>query len=486
MTATSDGTLPVTNPRTGAVDYRVKAWSADEIAGAASSLRTAASTWDALGVEGRCDALASWGEVIAARRRALGEALTIDTGRRTFAHFEVQKAIDLISHWCRRAPVLAGEAQGGQSAQVPSVHYRHRLVPYPVVGIISPWNVPLILALIDAIPALAAGCTVLLKPSEVTPRFTVPLAETLAEVPALAQVARIVTGGPHTGAAVIDHADAICFTGSVDTGRIVAAHAARRLIPAFLELGGKDPAIVTASADLDNAARAIVRSAIGMTGQACQSLERVYVEADVYDAFRDRVVAEAARVQLNWPDIDSGQIGPLIFPPQAEKIQAQLDDAVARGARILCGGRIEHHGGGRWCLPTVLDKISDDMEVMREETFGPLIPLIPCADTGEAIRRANDTDFGLSAAVFAGDEGEAIAIAEQLEVGAVSINDASLTGIVNDVEKNSFRLSGLGGSRMGDSGFRRFLRKRALLVQTGDAAPITLFSEGQVPAGDGA
>ena len=219
-----------------------------------------------------------------------------------------------------------------------------------------------------------------------------------------------------------------------------------------------------------------------MTGQACQSLERVYVQAAVYPAFREKVVAEAERVQLNWPDIDSGQIGPLIFPPQAEKIQAQLDDAVARGARILCGGRIERHGGGRWCLPTVLEDVSDEMQLMREETFGPLIPLIPYDSSDEAIRRANDSEFGLSAAVFAGTEDEAIAIAEQLEVGAVSINDASLTGIVNDVEKNSFRLSGLGGSRMGDSGFRRFLRKRALLIQTAEAAPITLFSEGQVPS----
>jgi acyl-CoA reductase-like NAD-dependent aldehyde dehydrogenase len=481
MTAGGDGTLPVTNPRTGEIDYRVKAWSADEIAGAASSLREEARAWEALGVDGRCAALEAWGEALAARRGELGEALTIDTGRRTFAHFEVQKAIDLISHWCRRAPALAAEARGGQSAQVPSVHYRHRLVPYPVVGIISPWNVPLILALIDAVPALAAGCTVLLKPSEVTPRFTVPLVEALTEVPALARVLRIVTGGAETGAAVIDQADAVCFTGSVATGRLVAAHAARRFIPAFLELGGKDPAIVTATADLDNAARAIVRSAIGMTGQACQSLERVYVQAAVYPAFREKVVAEAERVQLNWPDIDSGQIGPLIFPPQAEKIQAQLDDAVARGARILCGGRIERHGGGRWCLPTVLENVSDEMQLMREETFGPLIPLIPFDSSDEAVRRANDSDFGLSAAVFAGTEDEAIAIAEQLEVGAVSVNDASLTGIVNDVEKNSFRLSGLGGSRMGDSGFRRFLRKRALLIQTAEAAPITLFSEGQVP-----
>lgn len=477
MKAEAAHSLAVTNPRTGEVDYRVRAWAPAEISDAATALRAAQPAWDGLGVTARCDVLTAWRDAIDGQRAAIAEALAVDTGRRAFAHFEVQKALDFIDHWCRRAPALAAAPGRGQSAQVPTVHYRHRLVPYPLVGVISPWNVPLILALIDAVPALAAGCAVLLKPSEVTPRFAAPLADTLEAVPALAEVLRIATGGAETGAAIVDSVDAICFTGSVATGRVVAGHAARRFIPAFLELGGKDPAIVTAGADLDNAARAIVRSAIGMTGQACQSLERVYVEDAVYDAFRERVVAAAAAVQLNWPDPGKGEIGPLIFPPQADTLQAQLDDAVAGGARILCGGRIERFGGGRWCLPTVLENVRDDMLLMREETFGPLIPLLRVADVDEAVERANASDFGLSAAVFAADSEAAIAIGERLEVGAVSINDASLTGLVNDVEKNSFRYSGLGASRMGDSGLTRFLRKRALLLQTAPALPITLFSE---------
>ena len=276
---------------------------------------------------------------------------------------------------------------------------------------------------------------------------------------------------------MVEHADAISFTGSVATGRKVGEHAARRFIPAFLELGGKDPAIVTASADLDNAATAIVRSAIGMTGQACQSLERVYVDRRIFDEFKTRLLDQVTAVELNWPDMTSGHIGPLIFAKQAETLQLQLDDAVAKGASILCGGRIEHHGGGKWCLPTVLDNLSDDMLIMREETFGPLIPLLPFDSVDDAIRMANSSEFGLSAAVFSADIDDATAIGERLQVGAVSINDAGLTAVVNDVEKNSFCLSGIGGSRMGDSGFRRFLRKRALLIQTAPALSIDLFRE---------
>jgi acyl-CoA reductase-like NAD-dependent aldehyde dehydrogenase len=474
-------TLDVVNPRTGEVDYQVPAISAEAVADAAADLRRAQPAWDAAGIEQRCRVLGLWAEAIAEGREAIGEALATDTGRRSFAHFEVQKALDFIAYWRERAPTLMQSYAGGQSQQIPSVSYRHRAVPYPVVGIISPWNVPLVLALIDAIPALAAGCAVLLKPSEVTPRFAAPLAESLAAVPELAAVFRIVTGGPDTGAAVVDSADAICFTGSIATGRKVGEHAARRFIPAFLELGGKDPAIVTATADLENAARAVIRSAIGMTGQACQSIERVYVDQRVFAAFREKLLAQLETVQLSWPDTERGQVGPLIFGPQALTLQKQLDDAVAKGARVLCGGRIERHGGGQWCLPTVLENVSDDMLLMREETFGPLIPLISFHSVDEAIRRANDSEFGLSAAVFAADVDEAADIAEHLQVGAVSINDASLTGIVNDVEKNSFCLSGIGGSRMGDSGFYRFLRKRALLMQSAPAMSIDIFSEDSPP-----
>jgi len=354
------------------------------------------------------------------------------------------------------------------------VRYVLQRVPYALVGAVSPWNFPLTLALIDAIPALLAGCAVLLKPSEVTPRFVEPLRDSLRDVPELETVLGIVMGGPETGIALIDNVDAVCFTGSVATGRRVGERAAYRLIPAFLELGGKDPAIVTADADLESATDAILRSAAGATGQACQSIERIYVDASIHDRFVALLVEKARAVRLNYPDIHSGHIGPLIYAGQAAMLRGQLEDARRRGARIHCGGEIEELGGGLWCRPTVMTGVSHEMLVMREESFGPLLPVMPFTDTDEAVRLANDSVFGLSAAVFSRDESAAMGIAARLNAGAVNINDGSLTSLVYDVEKQSFGVSGVGLSRMGPTGLLRFFRTRAVLIQ--EAAPTSLLS----------
>ena len=306
---------------------------------------------EARGVAARCEVLLAWRDAIADHAPDIAEALCVDTGRHLMAQLETKSVQDWIDYWVGRAPQLITEGGAGESRLAPTVSWRHRLKPYPVVGIISPWNVPLILGLIDLVPALLAGCTVLLKPSEVTPRFAEPLMRSIEDVPGLGDVVDIVTGGAETGQAMVNHADAICFTGSVPTGRRVAAHAAENFIPAFLELGGKDPAIVMPSADLDNATTAILRSAAGMTGQACQSLERIYVHESVFDEFLERLIDKARAIEPNWPDLHSGHLGPFIFPPQGEKVKAQIEDAVARGATVHCGG-LENHGGW-WCRPVV-------------------------------------------------------------------------------------------------------------------------------------
>ena len=214
--------------------------------------------------------------------------------------------------------------------------------------------------MLDTIPALLAGCAVLVKPSEVTPRFVAPLMASVREFPELAAVLAIVTGDGQTGAALIEQVDAVCFTGSVATGRKVAEACARRFIPAFLELGGKDPVIVLDSADPDRAAAVVLRASVQATGQACQSLERVYVHERVAAAFLERLVARADAVPLNYPDSRRGQVGPLIFARQAEIIAGQLADAVAKGARILTGGTIENHGGGLWLRPTVVTGVTHE------------------------------------------------------------------------------------------------------------------------------
>ena len=470
-------TLPVRNPRTGEWDHDIPVTSPEDIASITTALRAAQAQWIAMGAAGRAACLNRFADAVMAEVGPLGQALSVDTGRSTFAQFEAIKSVELIRMWAERAgPILDELAGAGQSGQVPAVHYQHRLIPYQVVAVISPWNVPLLLAMIDSLAALSAGCSVLLKPSEVTPRFIEPLQRALDAVPELAAVLRIVTGGPETGKAMIEQVDAVCFTGSVKTGRQVSQQAAACFIPAFLELGGKDPAIVLPDADIPLAARAIIRSAIGMTGQACQSLERIYCHESIAEPFTEELLAQLKVLSLTCTEDGAGDIAPLIFEQQVETIQAQVDDALAKGATCLLGGE-PVQAGGIWYPPTLLTNVNHDMLIMQEETFGPVIPVVVYGDVEEAVSLANDSTFGLSAAVFSADADTAKAVAERLQVGAISINDASLTGIVNDVEKNSFRFSGMGGSRMGPAGLTRFLRKRALLIQTGEPAPVQLFSD---------
>ena len=469
--------LPVRNPRTGEWDHEIPVTSPEDIASITTALRAAQAQWVAMGASGRAACLNRFADAVMAEVGPLGQALSVDTGRSTFAHFEAMKSVELIRMWAERAGPILGELVGaGQSGQVPAVHYQHRLIPYQVVAVISPWNVPLLLAMIDSLAALSAGCSVLLKPSEVTPRFIEPLQRALDAVPELAAVLRIVTGGPETGKAMIEQVDAVCFTGSVKTGRQVSQQAAACFIPAFLELGGKDPAIVLPDADIPLAARAIIRSAIGMTGQACQSLERIYCHESIAEPLTEELLAQLKVLSLTCTEDGAGDIAPLIFERQVETIQAQVDDALEKGATCLLGGE-PVQAGGIWYPPTLLTNVTHDMLIMQEETFGPVIPVVIYSDVEEAVALANDSTFGLSAAVFSADADAAKAVAERLQVGAISINDASLTGIVNDVEKNSFRFSGMGGSRMGPAGLTRFLRKRALLIQTGEPAAVQLFSD---------
>ena len=469
--------LPVRNPRTGEWDHEIPVTSPEDIASISTALRAAQAQWVAMGASGRAACLNRFADAVMAEVGPLGQALSVDTGRSTFAHFEAMKSVELIRMWAERAgPILDELVGAGQSGQVPAVHYQHRLIPYQVVAVISPWNVPLLLAMIDSLAALSAGCSVLLKPSEVTPRFIEPLQRALDAVPELAAVLRIVTGGPETGKAMIEQVDAVCFTGSVKTGREVSQQAAACFIPAFLELGGKDPAIVLPDADIPLAARAIIRSAIGMTGQACQSLERIYCHESIAEPLTEELLAQLKVLSLTCTEDGAGDIAPLIFERQVETIQTQVDDALEKGATCLLGGE-PVQAGGIWYPPTLLTNVTHDMLIMQEETFGPVIPVVIYGDVEEAVALANDSTFGLSAAVFSADADAAKAVAERLQVGAISINDASLTGIVNDVEKNSFRFSGMGGSRMGPAGLTRFLRKRALLIQTGEPAAVQLFSD---------
>ncbi len=475
MTDQSPRKLPVRNPRTGQNDYSVIAAGASELAPLAARLRSAQVAWAAAGVARRSAVLKAWSMQLLAESGPLLDALSTDTGRHRLAGNELRALTGMVAgNSAMAAPAFAVAPERTSLTQ--GIGLQTQLVPYGLVGVISPWNFPFLLSMLDTIPALLAGCAVLVKPSEVTPRFVEPLMDSLRDFPDLAGVLAFVTGDGLTGAALIDQVDAVCFTGSVATGRKVGEACARRLIPAFLELGGKDPVIVLGSADPDRAAAVVLRASVQATGQACQSLERVYVDQRIEAAFLKCLVSQAEAVPLNYPDSHIGQVGPLIFTHQAEIIAAQLADAVEKGACILTGGLVENHGGGLWLRPTVVTGVTHAMALMTEETFGPVMPVLRYCDTDEAVRLANDSIYGLSAAVL-GDETEALAVARRLNVGAVSINDGGLTTEVFDAEKNAFNLSGLGASRMGPSGLLRFLRKKALIIQHGTPKDMSSIEE---------
>ncbi len=472
--------LDVLNPRTGVADYVLPITEPAAIAAVCEDVRRAQPAWQALGLEGRIDALEGLAAAIA-EDQALLQAVIADTGRLTIAATEVGSVAGMLARQAGDArQVFAPVAE--RTSAFPHIGLQRQQVPLGVVGVISPWNFPLLLALIDTLPALLAGCGVVLKPSEVTPRFAEQLMRLVANVPALAPVFRSVTGPGTTGAELIRHVDAVAFTGSVRTGRLVAEAAAANFIPAFLEMGGKDPAIVLPDADVSTAAATVLRASVAATGQACQSLERVYVHRSIHDSFVAALVTAANEVQLNYPEISTGHIGPFIFYRQAEVVKEHLADATAKGARIECGGEVEDYGG-KWLRPTVVTGVTHGMKIMTNETFGPVIPVMVYDSIDEAVGLANDTEYGLSASVFGANPEEVLRVAERLDAGAVSINDGSLTAMVHEAENDCFKHSGLGRSRMGASGVARYLRTKALMINRGEPARIEHFAEpGSQPA----
>ncbi|MBH8563154.1 aldehyde dehydrogenase family protein [Nostoc sp. CENA67] len=456
--------IEVRNPRTGKYDYVIIPPPPKLLAQQCTRARRAQPRWYQLGVEGRIAALQAWKQALLSERDRLMEALVNDTGRLSISKLEIDSFFSSIDRWCGLAPDLLQES--AKNTAIPFIALQQSSVPYSLVGVISPWNFPLLLSTIDAIPALLAGCAVIIKPSEIAPRFVAPLVTAINAVPELRDILSFVEGAGETGANLIDNVDLICFTGSIATGRKVAEAAAKQFIPAFLELGGKDPAIVLESANLELATSAILWGSVVNTGQSCLSIERIYVAESIFEEFYHQLIAKASRLQLAYPTVESGELGPIIAEKQAAIISDHLQDAIEKGAIIHCGGKVEALNGGWWCRPTVITQVNHSMKVMTEETFGPIMPVMPFPTVEEAVYLANDSMFGLSAAVFAGSETEALAVADQIDAGAISINDAALTAIMHEGEKNAFKFSGMGGSRMGPAALKRFMRKKACLIKT--------------------
>ena len=340
-----------------------------------------------------------------------------------------------------------------------------RYRPLGLVGVIGPWNYPLTNSFGDSIPALAAGNAVILKPSEVTPLTSLLMADALRECGLPDGVFAVATGAGATGAALVDAVDMIMFTGSTATGKKVMAKAAETLTPVSLELGGKDPMIVLADADVERAANAAVYYAMLNGGQTCVSVERVYVEAPVYDEFVAKVT-EKARALRNDRSTGPGtaDVGSMTFPPQVDIVERHVRDAVDKGARVVVGGERGHDGqGGYWFEPTVLVDVDHTMDCMREETFGPTLPIMKVADAEEAIRLANDSPYGLGGSVFSKDVARGEAVARRIEAGAVCVNDSNVNYAALELPMGGAKASGL-GSRHGADGIRKYTQQQALLI----------------------
>jgi succinate-semialdehyde dehydrogenase / glutarate-semialdehyde dehydrogenase len=456
--------MQIRNPRTGEYDYEIFPLTNQELKEKTDAMRNAQLAWKENGIEFRINALQAWKEVLEEHKDELIEALCTDTGRKWETVLEVDLIASSIDRWSKISREFFAYSDR-KTSSIPFLEIEQGLEPYQLIGVISPWNFPLLLSLIDTIPALLAGSCVIVKPSEITPRFIKVIEKTISQVPELQDVLSYVEGGGETGAELCKSTDLICFTGSTATGKKVYQAACDNFIPVFLELGGKDAVIVTESADVERATSAILWGSVANAGQSCLSIERVYVNRNIFHQFLSRLVGKANLLNLAYPTMDSGQIGPIISEKQVAIIDEQLKDAVQKGAKIVAGSsRCDEQNGGFYCRPTVLTNVSHNMKIMMEETFGPILPVMPFATNEEAIELANATQYGLSGAVFAGTEEEAMEIARKMKCGAVSINDAALTAVMHEGEKNSFKMSGIGGTRMGPSAIKRFMKQKAYLI----------------------
>ncbi|MBI4126548.1 MAG: aldehyde dehydrogenase family protein, partial [Deltaproteobacteria bacterium] len=316
-----------------------------------------------------------------------------------------------------------------------------------VVGIIAPINFPFCFALDDAIPALIAGNAVIVKPSEKNPQSALQAKTLLAECGLPADLYQVVVGEADLGEALVKSSgvDMICFTGSTETGKKVALSCAERLIPCHLELSGKAPAIVFADAPLKRAARGIVWSSFFHSGQDCVSTERVYVHESIHDAFVELAVREAKMLKFER------DLGPLLSERQLDITAEQVTEAVAQGAKIACGGAV----AGRYYLPTILTNVSQDMNVTRRETFGPLLPIVKFRDVDEVIRFANDSPYGLQATVWTRDRKLVERCCREIQAGNILVNDGLINFTMVETPFGGIKQSGI-GVRHSKEGLKRF------------------------------
>ncbi len=456
---------PATGERVGCVDAASPAGVGDAVAAA----RAAQPTWEGLGLGERTRRLKRFHDLLFDRREEILDTVQRESGKpRREALMEILTVAGTARYYgAHGGDHLAEREHPGASPFLTSARVIRR--PHGVVGIISPWNYPFILAIADALPALLAGNTVVVKPSELTPLSAEIGAALLAQCGFGDGVFQLVHGdGPSAGAALVDSVDYISFTGSAAVGRKVAARAGERLIPHSLELGGKNPLIVLEGADVEAAARGFVSGAFYNAGQTCIAMERAYIEESIFEPFVEAAVRRAEALEVGYSTDWNIDMGCLVSEVHRDKVLGHIDDAVAKGAQVRTGGGALPEKGPTFVAPTLLTGVDPSMELACHETFGPVVALYPVAGADEALERANDTDYGLNASVWTGSEGSSQELARRIDAGSVHINSSLIVYNTFDVPMGGVKQSGL-GRRHGADGIRRFTRTHSIVssVTTG-------------------
>ena len=455
----------VIRPADGSVIREVPVDGPERVRQVVDRVRAAQPAWEALGFDGRrlwLERLRDW---MLDNGDELADVMQEESGKvRADAAFEVPHLCDMVNYYAANgARFLADEEPTSHLPLLRGKRLRITHRPYPVVGIISPWNFPLILSAGDAIPALFAGAAVVIKPSEITPLCLMELVRAWKEDVGAPDVFDFVNGMAETGGALVDECDFIGFTGSERTGKSVMKRAADTLTPVSLELGGKDPMIVLRDADVERAANAAAWGGLVNSGQVCLSVERVYVEEPVYDEFVSKLSERVEELRQGYDGRSyEADVGAMTSPTQTEIVSDHVEDARAAGARILTGGK-RREGAGDFYEPTVIADADHSMKVMRQETFGPVIPVMKVSDAEEAVRLANDTTYGLGGSVFAGDAKEGERIARRVEVGACDVNDVVAHYQVLEIPMGGWKQSGI-GTRHAQNGIRKYCRSESITV----------------------
>jgi acyl-CoA reductase-like NAD-dependent aldehyde dehydrogenase len=458
--------IEVTNPATGEVIGSVPAVPVDEVGAVVARARAAQPGWEALGFDGRAKVLLRAQRWLMDNGDRVARTIVSEGGKAYEDAYmaEVGYGAAAFGFWAKVAPkYLADEKIRSSSPFVLGRKLVVRYAPVGVVGVIGPWNYPLNNSFGDCIPALAAGNSCVLKPASLTPLTSMLLAEGLRECGLPEDVFIVTPGGGVVGQELIDHVDFVQFTGSTEVGKKVMERAAKTLTPVGLELGGKDPMIVLEDADLERAANAAVHYSMQNTGQTCISVERVYVEEPIYREFVAKVEQKVRGLREGVPggpgDVD---VGAITSPPQVDLIDSHVRDAVDKGAKVLVGGK-RGRGPGDFYEPTLVVDVDHTMELMTEETFGPTLPVMKVRDAEEALRLANDSQYGLQGSVWTKDAAKGERLARMLEVGVATVNDAQVNYLALELPMGGWKASGL-GARHGEYGIRKYTRQQAVLV----------------------